>query len=288
LEVNFGAQDPGFELPQNLAFVVEPFGPCAADALSASETPDCLLGLSISAAAKDEVEQREAFVAFSSPENEKNDLLNAGLDEKQATNGENGLNSEDTLAMQRTPLEAAAVIPSPSLCSAEALQPPSAAVTVAQPWSGPQKAWPAPGEQGLASQRLTCLDLARCSLRGSLGLVPLGQLGTTLTTLVLDGNSLDGPLAGPCTDQLIQLSGLELLSLECNQISGPLPAELCQLHRSLRVLRLGGNRLMGPVPAEWVYFETRLEEINLGDNAGVDALRDGWLAERLPLCLVHF
>jgi hypothetical protein len=193
-----------------------------------------------------------------------------------------------------TPVEASADLAAAAAAAraaeaAEAAEAAAAAAAAAVAWVGPEEAWPAPGNNACAAaQKLAVLDLSRCSLRGPLWRSPLGRLGATLTSLLLEGNALDGPLAGACAAQLVQLTGLEHLSLAQNQLSGPLPAALCQLHRSLRVLKLGGNRLMGPVPAEWVYFEDKLEELSLGGNAGVDALRDGWLADRLPKCLVHF
>ena len=155
-------------------------------------------------------------------------------------------------------------------------------------WEGPEHAWPLPGDtSGTAARQLTMVDLSRCSLRGFLHQSPLSQLGNTLTTLLLDGNALEGPLAGACTSQLVHLTALEHLSLSQNLLSGPLPSELCKLYKSLRVLNLGSNRLLGPIPSEWVYFEDKLEELSLFDNAGVDSLRDSWLADRLPLCLIH-
>lgn len=155
-------------------------------------------------------------------------------------------------------------------------------------WEGPEHAWPSPGDTtSTTAQKLTMVDLSRCSLRGFLHQSPLSQLGNTLTALLLDGNALGGPLAGACTSQLVQLTALEHLSLSQNLLSGPLPSELCKLYKSLRVLNLGSNRLLGPIPSEWVYFEDKLEELSLFDNAGVDSLRDSWLADRLPLCLVH-
>jgi hypothetical protein len=63
------------------------------------------------------------------------------------------------------------------------------------------------------------------------------------------------------------------------------------MHRSLRVLKLGHNHLMGPLPPEWAQLQG-LTELGLGGNvtgiARVDALRDGWIADRIPTCLVTF
>jgi hypothetical protein len=53
------------------------------------------------------------------------------------------------------------------------------------------------------------------------------------------------------------------------------------------VLRLASNQFEGPLPAEWANFG-RLEELALGGNQLIDFLRDGWISDRLPSCIVTF
>mmetsp|Transcript_11366 Transcript_11366/g.26702 ORF Transcript_11366/g.26702 Transcript_11366/m.26702 type:complete len:245 (+) Transcript_11366:139-873(+) len=127
------------------------------------------------------------------------------------------------------------------------------------------------------------LDLSRCSLVGPLDLPQLASL-TSLTELSLDDNALSGPLPA---ESLTCLRNLEVLSVERNRVTGKLPALLCKMSGSLRILRLGANSLEGPIPPEWGWLD-RLEELGLGGNPGIDPLRDGWLAELLPNCLLTF
>jgi hypothetical protein len=330
LLVRFGGQGraAGFELPANLALVVEPYGPRPND-LAEPPTNGVVAGPdpAFDALHSSFVGRRAAVAHRAGALGEKEAGGDGGAawlvenPDGQRDPRDSGEEEDDpaswlvpappekapdsalpqlgswtslfelVVSADATPVEAsadpaaAAAAARAAAAAAEAAEAAAAAVA----WVGPEEAWPAPGNNACAAaQKLAVLDLSRCSLRGPLCRSPLGRLGATLTSLLLEGNALDGPLAGACAAQLVQLTGLEHLSLAQNQLSGPLPAALCQLHRSLRVLKLGGNRLMGPVPAEWVYFEDKLEELSLGGNAGVDALRDGWLADRLPNCLVHF
>lgn len=137
-----------------------------------------------------------------------------------------------------------------------------------------------PEKRAALASPLRRLDLTRCSLRG-----PLSAVGglTSLAALVLDDNALSGPLP----EALTALRALALFSAERNQLTGPLPACYCTLRAELRALRLCSNRLDGPIPPEWGQLD-HLEELGLGRNKGVDALRDGWIASRLPTCLVTF
>jgi hypothetical protein len=64
-------------------------------------------------------------------------------------------------------------------------------------------------------------------------------------------------------------------------------ASMCMMYKSLRVLRLGGNQLEGPLPPEWANLDS-LKELVLGGNPQLDNLRDGWIAQALPSCLVTF
>jgi hypothetical protein len=56
-------------------------------------------------------------------------------------------------------------------------------------------------------------------------------------------------LAGPLPSELQQLSALKELYLGGNKLTGPVPAELGQLG-ALEYLYLFGNQLSGPIPAE--------------------------------------
>lgn len=317
------ARGSGFELPANLALIVEPYGPRNAATAGPAASPAagstepltvgvavhdaCLVVVARSAAgtpgaAEEEDEEAEDGGAAWLAENPDGprDPRDSGEEEddpagwlcaaQAPSSARPQLGAWSSLLELVASADAAPVEASADPAAAD----PAAADVAWSAWVGPKAAWPAAGDDDaaacgakLARPPLAVLDLARCSLRGALWRAPLSHLGNALTALILDGNALDGPLGGACAAQLVQLTGLETLSLAQNQLSGPLPAELGRLHRSLRVLKLGGNRLMGPIPAAWVYFETKLEELSLGDNAGVNAQRDGWLADRLPLCLVH-
>ena len=61
-----------------------------------------------------------------------------------------------------------------------------------------------------------------------------------------------------------RLANLEVLNLQANGLSGPIPPELGNLS-NLKGLYLGGNELSGPIPAELGKL-TNLEELDLHDN----------------------
>lgn len=71
-------------------------------------------------------------------------------------------------------------------------------------------------------------------------------------------------LAGQLPPELGDLSRLETLNLEWNEIAGPIPVEMAGLSR-MEELRLGNNRLTGPIPAELERLSA-LEILLLNDN----------------------
>jgi Leucine-rich repeat (LRR) protein len=92
-------------------------------------------------------------------------------------------------------------------------------------------------------------------------------------------------LAGPLPPELGDLSRLETLNLEWNELAGPIPVELARLSR-LEELRLGNNRLTGPIPAELTRLSA-LEILLLNDNelTGPIPAELGSLSELLVLWL---
>ena len=71
-------------------------------------------------------------------------------------------------------------------------------------------------------------------------------------------------LAGPLPPELGDLSRLETLDLQWNELTGAIPAELGRLSR-LEDLVLGNNRLTGPIPEELTRL-SGLEMLLLNDN----------------------
>ena len=79
-----------------------------------------------------------------------------------------------------------------------------------------------------------------------------------VTQLLLDGYGLNGPLP----PELGNLSNLERLNLQRNQLTDDIPPELGKLTQ-LTLLRLSGNRLTGCVPAA-------LEDVSTNDFEGLE------------------
>ncbi|KAI4342761.1 hypothetical protein MLD38_027345 [Melastoma candidum] len=88
--------------------------------------------------------------------------------------------------------------------------------------------------------RVTALNLTNMGISGSLS--PNFANLTALTSIVLDGNKLSGYIP-----DLSSLRNLELLHLNDNQLSGPIPSSLGSIN-SLRELYLQNNDFTGEVP----------------------------------------
>ncbi len=89
----------------------------------------------------------------------------------------------------------------------------------------------------------------------------------SVTELVLINNGLDGTLPGP---ELSQLSALQVLRLNGNALTGPIPLRLGDLGE-LRTLRLSQNALTGRIPPQLNRL-TNLNELNLATNQLVDGI----------------
>ena len=101
-----------------------------------------------------------------------------------------------------------------------------------------------------------------------------------LELLRLDGNELSGPIP----PELGQLAKVEDLRLHENMLSGPIPIDLAQLSK-LKVLWLNDNELTGEVPADLAQL-TRLEDLRFGGNQFSGCVPEElkeW-AEEMPVC----
>ncbi|KAJ0789987.1 putative protein kinase RLK-Pelle-LRR-XII-1 family [Helianthus annuus] len=89
---------------------------------------------------------------------------------------------------------------------------------------------------------LEWLDLGTCKFQGVLPR-SIGNLSNQLYRLYLDGNQIHGNLPG----SIVNLVGLELISLEDNRFTGNIPFTIGNLQR-LQVIYLYNNQLSGPIP----------------------------------------
>ncbi|MCO5611004.1 hypothetical protein L7F22_065252 [Adiantum nelumboides] len=96
----------------------------------------------------------------------------------------------------------------------------------------------------LTATPLTRVKKISLSNYGAIGFIPtsINSL-TSLTTLSLDGNKLEGAIP-----DLSQLERLEILNLSNNNLSGPFPKSLTTL-KNLKELYINDNDLSGEIPA---------------------------------------
>jgi hypothetical protein len=125
------------------------------------------------------------------------------------------------------------------------------------------------------------LKLKNNNLSGKIP-VDLSDL-SNLKTLVLSGNSLNGPppdlgrlvklsvldlgnnqLSGPIPSWIAKLGNLKILDLSRNRFSGPIPPWLGDL-KNLEILILDANRLRGPLPKELAKL-SKLKILRVGHN----------------------
>eukprot|EP00798_Chlamydomonas_sp_ICE-L_P006538 gene6538-3183_t len=117
-------------------------------------------------------------------------------------------------------------------------------------------------EGSLCEGGVRSLSVPHNNLMGSLGGAEfLTPLSASLQILLLDGNSLTGPLP----PSLESLSHLETLTLSFNNFSGSLPPNLGKL-TSLTTLQLQANQLTSTIPmSDWSQLSA-LKEIDLSRN----------------------
>lgn len=105
---------------------------------------------------------------------------------------------------------------------------------------------------------VTFLGLANLQLSGTLP-SEIGNL-TNLESLMLEGNNISGQIP----TEMGKLSKLVSLDLSNNHLSGPIPQSLGQL-QSLTYLRLNNNSLSGPFPT-WLVTIDGLDYLDLSYN----------------------
>ncbi|PHT54299.1 hypothetical protein CQW23_08761 [Capsicum baccatum] len=115
-----------------------------------------------------------------------------------------------------------------------------------------------PKEIGNLSQ-LAFLDLHDNQLTGSIP-VTLFNI-SSLLVVSLRINSLSGPLL---LGEGNIVSNMMFLSISHNQISGPIPKNICQLTK-LKVLSISFNKITGDIPRN-IGCLSKLEELYIGDN----------------------
>ncbi|CEM28339.1 unnamed protein product [Vitrella brassicaformis CCMP3155] len=100
-----------------------------------------------------------------------------------------------------------------------------------------------------------------------------------MEVLDLDNNNFSGPIPAELAAELGQLSKLRQLSLADNRLSGPLLIEMGGW-KSMEVLGLYNNNFSGPIPAELGQL-SKLQVLNLGNNR-VDGREGPVWAELIP------
>jgi LRR receptor-like serine/threonine-protein kinase FLS2 len=116
---------------------------------------------------------------------------------------------------------------------------------------------------------LTRLDLSYNPLNSVLP-SSIGNLSTSLQYLVMDNSNI----AGIIPREISNLSNLVTLSLELNDLVGPIPTIVERLHK-LQSLNLDNNRLEGSIPSNLCHLES-LFELHLGGNE---------LSGPIPVCV---
>uniref|UniRef100_A0A251UT81 Putative leucine-rich repeat protein, plant-type n=1 Tax=Helianthus annuus TaxID=4232 RepID=A0A251UT81_HELAN len=98
---------------------------------------------------------------------------------------------------------------------------------------------------GKRHRRVTYLELTSQGTCKFQGVLPrsIGNLSNQLYRLYLDGNQIHGNLPG----SIVNLAGLELISLEDNRFTGNIHFTIGNLQR-LQVIYLYNNQLSGPIP----------------------------------------
>lgn len=107
---------------------------------------------------------------------------------------------------------------------------------------------------------VTALDLSVNNATGTWPASALGSLATSLTSLSLRGNNIQGPLPG----SIGTLQHLSVLSIDDNSLTGPLPAGLGQL-QNLTQLTAAANNFSGTVPSSLSRLQ-QLQWLLLNDN----------------------
>uniref|UniRef100_A0A1J3DET1 LRR receptor-like serine/threonine-protein kinase RCH1 n=1 Tax=Noccaea caerulescens TaxID=107243 RepID=A0A1J3DET1_NOCCA len=120
-------------------------------------------------------------------------------------------------------------------------------------------------------RNLEILDLSFNYLNNSI--FPFLNAATSLTTLFLRKNYLDGPFPAK---ELKDLTNLELLDLSFNRFNGSIPVQELSALRKLKALDLSSNEFSGPMELQGVCEMKNMQDLDLSRNK---------LVGQFPLCL---
>ncbi|ESQ27742.1 hypothetical protein EUTSA_v10018093mg [Eutrema salsugineum] len=118
---------------------------------------------------------------------------------------------------------------------------------------------------------LKILDLSRNKFNNSI--FPFLNAATSLTTLFLRENNLDGPFPAK---ELKDLTNLELLDLSSNRFNGSIPVQELSSLRKLKALDLSGNEFSASMGLQGICEMKNMLDLDLSRNK---------LVGQFPLCL---
>ncbi|XP_056846687.1 receptor-like protein 15 [Raphanus sativus] len=122
-------------------------------------------------------------------------------------------------------------------------------------------------------RNLEILDLSSNKFNNSI--IPFLSAATSLTTLFLRSNNLDGPSP---LNELKELTNLKLLDLSDNRFNDSIPARELSTLRKLEALDLSDNEFSGSMELQGICKLKNLQELDLSRNK---------LSGQFPLCLTN-
>ncbi|KAG7589408.1 Leucine-rich repeat [Arabidopsis suecica] len=120
-------------------------------------------------------------------------------------------------------------------------------------------------------RNLEILDLSFNEFNHSI--FPFLSAATSLTTLFLRGNIMDGPFP---VKEFKDLTNLEVLDLSANKFNGSIPVRVLPALRKLKALDISENEFSGPLDLQGICKLENLQELDMSVNK---------LVGQFPLCI---